>query len=183
MYGLTDDPASQEIIGLGKQIMDLKAKIRELEKARPKREVPLHPLTNWAGETVTLADCFGDKKSLVVVHNMGFSCPYCTMWADGFNGLLAHIESRMAFVVVSPDGIEQQKQGCEARGWKLTMLSAKGSEFTKALGFATDTHVMPGCSTFGRTDDGEVFLHSQAPFGPGDDFCSVWSFVDLLPPA
>ena len=40
---------------------------------------------------------------------MGRGCSYCTLWADGFNGLRHHFEDRAAFVVVSPDTPEQQK--------------------------------------------------------------------------
>ena len=33
---------------------------------------------------VRLSQLFGDKDTLFVIHNMGRTCPNCTMWADGF---------------------------------------------------------------------------------------------------
>ena len=37
---------------------------------------------------VPLSTLFGAKDDLIVIHNMGRKCPYCTMWADGFDGIL-----------------------------------------------------------------------------------------------
>jgi hypothetical protein len=42
---------------------------------------------------------------------------------------------------------------------------------------------MPGVSTFARTSDGTIRRHAAAASGPGDRFCAVWSFIDLLPEA
>ena len=39
---------------------------------------------------------------------------------------------------------------------------------------------MPGITAF-RKDGNRVLRVSDACFGPGDDFCSVWHFFDLLP--
>jgi hypothetical protein len=39
---------------------------------------------------------------------------------------------------------------------------------------------MPGVSVFRRQNEGIVRV-SDAPFSPGDDFCSVWHFFDLIP--
>jgi predicted dithiol-disulfide oxidoreductase (DUF899 family) len=53
--------------------------------------------------TAHLSDLFGDKRDLIVILNMGAACPYCTLWADGYNGRYPHISNRAAFVVSSPD--------------------------------------------------------------------------------
>jgi predicted dithiol-disulfide oxidoreductase (DUF899 family) len=60
--------------------------------------------------SVQLSDLFGEHEDLIVIHNMGVSCPYCTLWADGFNGLIRHLEDRAAFVMVSPDPPDIQKE-------------------------------------------------------------------------
>jgi predicted dithiol-disulfide oxidoreductase (DUF899 family) len=65
---------------------------------------------------INLSNLFGTKNDLFVVHNMGNSCPYCTMWADGFNGLLPHLEDRSTFVVSSPDDPFTQKEFTSQRG-------------------------------------------------------------------
>jgi predicted dithiol-disulfide oxidoreductase (DUF899 family) len=130
---------------------------------------------------VTLSELFGGRDQPIVVYNMGFACPYCTMWADGFNGHLPHIEERAAFALTSPDSVEQQRKGAAKRGWKFRMVSTAGSTFAKDMGFEDDGSPMPGVSTFVRAPDGTIQRHAGASFGPGDKFCAVWSFADLLP--
>jgi hypothetical protein len=51
----------------------------------------------------------GHYKDLILVHNMGQSCRYCTMWADGFNGIHPHLANRAAFALVWPDLPEGQE--------------------------------------------------------------------------
>jgi predicted dithiol-disulfide oxidoreductase (DUF899 family) len=141
-----------------------------------------YELSGWDGP-VSLSELFGDRDQLILIHNMGFTCPYCTMWADGFNGLLPHIEERAAFTLASPDAVEQQKKGAAKRRWQFRMVSTRGSSFSKDLGFEDEGSPTPGVSTFVRGPDGTIRRYAAASFGPGDRFCSVWSFVDLLPEA
>ncbi|HEY4822831.1 MAG TPA: hypothetical protein VIH83_04000 [Candidatus Bathyarchaeia archaeon] len=51
-----------------------------------KEKVREYVLTDSEGGKAALSTLFGKKDDLILVHNMGRSCPYCTMWADGFNG-------------------------------------------------------------------------------------------------
>ena len=39
---------------------------------------------------------------------------------------------------------------------------------------------LPGVSVFRRNEDGSIVRSAHAPFGPGDPFCPVWHFFDLL---
>src|SRR6266498_3060454 len=92
-----------------RQIADLRRKMREAQasiKPEPVKEYEFRR----AGGTVKLSELFGHQDTLIVVHNMGASCPYCTLWADGFNGLLPHIENRAAFAVASPDDPQAQEK-------------------------------------------------------------------------
>ncbi len=131
---------------------------------------------------VALAELFGDKDELVVVHNMGASCPYCTMWADGYSGVTSYIEERAAFVVASPDAPDAQKAFAKEHGWKFRMVSSQGNSFFGDMGFEDgDGNPFPGVSTFRKRGDGSVEHLASAAFGPGDKFCSVFSFFDLLP--
>ena len=41
--------------------------------------------------------------------------------------------------------------------------------------------LMPGVSVFRKETDGTIYRVSRAEFGPGDNFCAVWHFFDLLP--
>ena len=135
---------------------------------------------------VKLSEMFGDKSDLILIHNMGSECPYCTMWADGFNGALRHLQDRAGFVVVSPDSVEVQQAVRAKRGWQFEMYSAEGTSFIKDMGFASDgesyynSTVMPGVSTFRKNADGTIDRIAKDFFGPGDLYCGVWHLFDLL---
>ncbi len=148
----------------------------------PKREVGDYTFKTHRGGSISLSKMFGKSDELIVVHNMGRGCRYCTMWADGFNGLLQHLENRAPFVVVSPDDYKVQKKFAEGRGWKFRMYSARGNGFFKDMGFENKSgHAQPGVSAFQRTRGGKIYQVASTKFGPGDDFCSAWHFFDLLP--
>lgn len=136
---------------------------------------------DWDDKDVRLSSLFGSNKDLILIHNMGRQCPYCTMWADGFNGVLDHLKDRAAFVVVSPDSPQTQKAFATSREWKFKMLSAKGSSFNKDMGFESKDEAQPGVSVFQKTRDGKILRVAKDEFGPGDHYCVVWHFFDLLP--
>lgn len=183
MNSFTGVKLAKKIGKIEDKIVKLRAKANALRKKDAKAEVPDYDLKDWEGGTVKLSSLFGGKPDLIVIHNMGKHCPYCTMWADGFNGQLPHLSDRAAFVVVSPDKPEVQKEFAESRGWKFRMLSGHGSSFIKDMGFWRTKGKMsgpqPGVSTY-RLKNGKVIRVSRAGFGPGDDFCSVWHLFDLL---
>ena len=66
---------------------------------------------------------------------MGNKYPYCTLWADEYNGIVHHLEKRGPFFVVSLDSVEVQKEFAKYREWKFKMLSTQNMEFYKELGF------------------------------------------------
>ncbi|MCC5786202.1 MAG: DUF899 family protein [Phycisphaerales bacterium] len=130
---------------------------------------------------VTLAELFAGKRDLLIIHNMGRRCAYCTMWADGFNGLLRHLEDRAAFVLASPDEPGVQREFAESRGWGFRMVSTKGSSFNADLGFEPEPgKVAPGVSALYKQDDGTIVRTGKAVFGPGDPFNGAWHLFALL---
>lgn len=175
--------STREIFSLEQEIIGLQSKLDQLRQ-RTVRGQPVtdYELTAWDGSPTRLSTLFGEKDQLILIHNMGMGCSYCTMWADGFTGLLPYLERVSAFVVVSPDDIETQKAGAARRGWKFRMLSARGTSLFSDMGFESeDKSPWPGMSTLYKDESGQVRRHSLASFGPGDKFCPVFSFVDLLP--
>lgn len=171
-----------EIDELEYQLQDIKQKLAELRRQRPRDEVRDYQLLDTEGREARLSSLFGDKNSLILVHNMGRNCSYCTMWADGFTGLLPHLESRAAFVLTSPDKPEAQKEFVKARGWNFPVYSTAGTSFTRDMGFDDEEQgLMPGVSVFRKETDGKIYRVSRAEFGPGDNFCAVWHFFDLFP--
>jgi len=162
------------------EIMAIRKKMREeLGEIEP-QEVQDYVFTNTAGQ-VRLSALFGDKDDLIVVHNMGTTCPACTMWADGYTGVHHHIITRAAFVVSSPDAPAVQKKFADGRGWNFPMVSHQGNTFAADMGYRSpEGKCWPGLSVFKRKD-GKIYRVSDTGLGPYDDFCSVWHFFDLLP--
>jgi predicted dithiol-disulfide oxidoreductase (DUF899 family) len=169
-----------EIRALEEQIEKLKEKLSEARRSRKPEPIGSYQFETADGQA-SLSDLFGSQSDLLVIHNMGASCPYCTLWADGLNSLLPHIESRTAFVVVSPDAPDAQARFAESRSWNFRMASDTGRDFTSAMGYWTEKDgSWPGVSAFRRNDDGSIIRTGTAFFGPGDDFCAVWPLFDLL---
>lgn len=166
---------------LRQEIITKKKEYYELAKQMPLKIMPNYIFLNKSGNDVALSDLFGSKEELIVIHNMGMKCPYCTMWADGFNGLLPHIESRAAFVVTSPDEPELMNDFAHDRKWVFNMASTCNNTFKEDLCFQNDDGTfIPGLSTFRKEANGEIIITASTFFGEGDDFCPVWYFFDLL---
>ena len=162
-----------------RQIDVLRAKMRTAQAATEPQEVENYALA--APEATThLSDLFGKKDDLIVIHNMGASCVYCTLWADGYNGIYPHLADRAAFVVASPDPPATQQRFAASRGWRFPMVSHQGTSFAADMGYRSEKGGwLPGISVFRR--DGERVLRvADAPLHPGDDFCALWHMFDML---
>ncbi|MDR3415233.1 MAG: DUF899 family protein [Nevskia sp.] len=162
------------------QIAGIRARMRETLAEVDAEQVSDYEFATPEGP-VRLSALFGRHQDLILIHNMGASCSYCTLWADGYNGVHRHVVSRAAFVVSSPDEPAAQRRLAEARGWKFPMVSHHGTSFAADMGYRSgDGGLMPGVSVFRR--DGEKILRvSDTAFSPGDDFCVLWHFFDMLP--
>jgi predicted dithiol-disulfide oxidoreductase (DUF899 family) len=170
----------QRVDGYRKEIMALREKMRAARDAIEPAQVEDYQLADGSGP-VTLSQLFGDKSELIVIHNMGNSCAYCTLWADGYNGVADHLANRAAFVVVSPDAPETQKKFADSRGWTFRMASHGGGAFAADMGYKSQKGGwLPGVSVF-RKEDGKIVRVSDTQLGPYDDFCNVWHLFDLLP--
>jgi len=166
---------------------DIAAKRKELQELlneSARGEVADYELIDGDGRRVHLSDLFGDKEDLLVIHNMGAACPFCTLWADGFNGIVPHIESRAAFVVVSPDAPEAQKQFAASRNWTFRMYSGAGSDFSQEMGYSFEkngqVYQLPGVSAFHKRTDGTIIRTGRDSFGPGDVYSGIWYLFALL---
>lgn len=171
---------NDQIRALERQIEELKG---QLEKARA--EAVPEPVEDYVLATATgptkLSELFGDKDDLILVHNMGKSCSYCTLWADGYSGYLRHLNERTAFVLVSPDDPATQAKLAAARGWKFQMAQDADRKFTSAMGMWNENDGWwPGISGFHKNPDGSIVRTGVAQLGPGDDFCMVWPMFGLL---
>ncbi len=164
----------------------LRNEMRELQAEVEPQEVADYELAGWNGP-VRLSQLFGDKRDLILIHNMGRECSSCTMWADGFNGVYDHLASRAAFVISSPNTVEVQKAFAAGRGWRFPMVSHAGTTFAEDLGYrkrgeglAEHGGWWPGVSAF-RKDGGRILRVSDTELGPLDDFCVVYHLFEMIP--
>src|SRR5579871_3577004 len=171
-----------EIERIEQEILRLKGELVKARRAAPAETVSDYTFVGPGAETVTLSSLFGDKRDLLVVHNIGRECPYCSLWADSMNGMLKHIQERTAFVLDSPDDWQTQQRFAQERGWKFAMVSSPDATFRKDMGYQDEQgHWLPGVSAFHKQEDGTIVRVGHSPFGPGDDFCPVWPLFDLFP--
>lgn len=163
-----DDPAKVE-----ERINGLIARLSELRVKAPRLEVIDYKLLTVGGET-NLSKLFGDKQKLLVIHNMGKECPFCTLWADGFNGILPHLEDAMAVVLVSTDTPEEQAAFAKGRGWRFRLASHKDLAYTAER----TGNGMPGAAVYEKVG-GKIFLKNQCLFDPGDIYCPMFPLLGL----
>ncbi len=166
-----------EIAMLEQQIFDLTAQLNDLRAKQPGKEVPNYTFSTISGE-VTLLDLFGEQQQLLMIHNMGQACRYCTLWADGFNGLLPHLESVLSVVLVSKDTPALQRTFATSRGWRFNLASHSGGTYIREQTVLAGSANMPGAVVYERHDD--VILRKNAcVFGPGDLYCAAWPLLAL----
>ena len=165
--------------------MEIFEKQQQLFKMRKDSE--LKEVSNYEFETlegkVKLIDLFLDKDTLFMIHNMGPGCRYCTLWADGLNGFLPHLETQYSVVLTSKSTPEDQRKMANARGWRYRMVSHGGGDYIKEQTASFDPSSansgnFPGLVCYVKKD-GKVFRKNSVPFGPGDEFCSLWNIISL----
>jgi predicted dithiol-disulfide oxidoreductase (DUF899 family) len=169
--------ANEEIAELEQQIFGLVTQLNDLRKQNPGDEIGNYLFATADGET-SLLDMFGDKQTLLVIHNMGQGCRYCTLWADGFNGFLPHLESTLAVVLVSKDPPALQRQFANSRGWRFRLASHGGGNYLSEQSVMAGAGNMPGAVVYERDGD-RIFRKNACAFGPGDLYCSMWSLLGL----
>ena len=168
---------TEQIRALEKEALALAT---QLEKLR--RENTPTPVKNYSFETLTgptdLLTLFADKEKLLMIHNMGHACRWCTSWADGLNAALPHLENSFAVVLVSKNDPLTQRQFALSRGWNFRMVSHGGGEYATDQTVTPGEPDMPGIACYERKD-GQIFRKNASEFGPGDFFNPLFHVVTL----
>jgi len=173
-----------------KERIALNLEIAELEKQLGGQAMTDYELTRHDGSKVHLSELFGEHRQMVLIHNMGFACNYCTLWAEGFNGYFQHLESgeygnSAKFLLVSNDRPDQQLAGATQRGWQFDMLSCRGTSLSADLGYqsedADQVHYHPGLLIVEKLEDGSLRLHLKSEIGPGDSYMGLFHMFARLP--
>ena len=138
-----------EIEALSAQIYELTTQLHALQKAHSGNTVPNYSFQTQLGQT-TLLDLFADQDTLMLIHNMGQGCRWCTVWADGFNGFLPHLESALSVVLVSKDAPDVQRRFANSRGWRFRLASHGGGDYIREQSAQAGADNMPGVVVYVR---------------------------------
>ena len=169
--------AAATISELERQIFELTERLNAMRRAAIGHPVPDYDFKTFEGET-RLSELFGDRDKLLAIHNMGQGCRYCTLWADGINGFLPHLESELAVVLLSKDPPATQRRFANARGWNFRLASHGGGDYIRDQTTAPGVDNMPGAVLY-ELDNGTILRKNAVVFGPGDMFCPAWSLLAL----
>lgn len=173
----TEAALDEEIAALETSLYEQTLKLNELKKRRQGGAVPDYTFQTLHGP-VTLSALFGDHDRLLAIHNMGQACRYCTLWADGFNGFLPHLESALSIVLLSKDAPVLQQTFAHSRGWRFRMASHAGSRYLEEQAVEAGKGNYPGAVAY-RREGNQIFRLGAAAFGPGDLYCSHWNLLGL----
>ena len=113
-----------------------------------------------------------------MIHNMGQGCRYCTLWADGLNGLVPHLEDKFAVILASKDPPTLQRQFANSRGWRFRMVSHGGGVYIKEQTVYEGENNVPGIVCYERVGS-KIVRRDAARFGPGDRFSPLWHILGL----
>ena len=172
------------------------AALRRALPATPLDDQRFEEIREGVRTPVRLYELFdAPAHTLVLMHFMygkkqETPCPMCTLWADGYDGIVPHLRQRLSFAVLVAGDAGAFAEYARSRGWRhLRIVSAADSDLKRRLGFEDDAGGQwPGASVFRREASGRV-LHTysvNADFGPGqlrgmDLLSPFWSFLDLTP--
>ena len=177
MEAKEDTTTADRILDIERQIYELNTELNSLQKANAGLVVRDYSLTTLGGNT-SLRELFGGQNKLLAIHNMGQGCQHCTLWADGFNGLLQHLESVMAVVLLSMDPPNIQRQFANSRGWRFRLASHGGGEYIQEQSVLKGQDNYPGAVLYELLGD-EILRKNSCAFGPGDLFCAMWPLLGL----
>ena len=168
---------NNEIRDIEQKIHTLMERLAKLQQSNRGNEVINYSFSTIEGE-INLLDLFGEKDKLLLIHNMGQDYRYCTLWADGFNGFLPHLESTISVVLVSKDAPQLQRKFANSRGWRFRLASHGGGEYIQEQSVMKESNNMPGAVVYERDGD-KIYRKNDCVFGPGDIYCSMWSLLGL----
>jgi predicted dithiol-disulfide oxidoreductase (DUF899 family) len=118
----------------------------------------------------TLAEMFRGRSQLLVYHFMfgpGYTagCPSCSSIADGFNGIVTHLENHdVAFIAVSRAPLAKLQAYKRRMGWRFPWASAGDGDFNYEFNVAiTEAQQRAGDVEYNYRRGGHPITGSQYP--------------------
>jgi predicted dithiol-disulfide oxidoreductase (DUF899 family) len=166
-----------EADALEAELIEKAQKLAALRRAEAPVEIGDYGFETLDGET-RLSALFAGRDRLLAIHNMGQACRYCTLWADGFNGLVPHLEDAFSVVLLSKDPPETQRRFAQSRGWRFRMASHGGGPYMKEQGAMQGYDNCPAAVVYEHRE-GKIFRRARTGFGPGDLYSPIWHLLAL----
>lgn len=146
------------------------------------------------GNRVRLSELFAEKKPYLVLYHLMYwanddsFCPMCSLWIDGFNGIVPHVTQRANFVIASRAPVDKLQAWRAHREWyRLRLLSDDGPAFARAID-AEDADGNPDSTivVFAKNGDEIRHVYTAHPMladrERGIDLLSpLWHLFDLTP--
>jgi|ERR1700722_9488263 predicted dithiol-disulfide oxidoreductase (DUF899 family) len=177
--------------------IELRDRIEEVAAMR--RNLPPGPVVpNYeffeGGKRIRLSDLFADDKPYLILYHLMYwasddsFCPMCSLWIDGFNGIVPHVAQRANFVIASRAPVDKLQAWGAHRGWdRLRLLSDDGPAFARAID-AEDADGNPDSTIVVFEKDGDDARHVYTAHPMLDDrergidlLSPVWHLFDLIP--
>jgi predicted dithiol-disulfide oxidoreductase (DUF899 family) len=168
---------TSKIAEIERQIYELNMELNQLRRDNEGTEVKNYSFETLDG-SVSLLELFGNKDKLLVIHNMGQGCRYCTLWADGLNGFVPHLESTLSLVLVSKDAPGVQRSLANSRGWRFLLASHGGGDYIREQTVMEGSDNMPGAVVYERKGQA-IYRKNACIFGPNDLYCPIWQFLGM----
>ena len=181
-------------------LRDQRERVAELRRSLPRdttiSDQEFLEIRDGAPAPVFLSELIeSSHKPLILLHFMyggaqEHPCPMCTSWADGYDGVIPHLEQRASFILFIAGDPGAFGEYARSRGWKnIRIVSAGDSGIKRELGFETEEGGQnSGLSVIERAADGSLhhFYSQSADLGEhgfrGMDLLNpLWHFFDSLP--
>jgi predicted dithiol-disulfide oxidoreductase (DUF899 family) len=198
--------ARRELLEKEKAFTRLGDEMSVLQRALPWEAVTKPYRFDGPNGTETLPDLFAGRSQLVIYHFMfhpddAAGCPHCSLRADGFDGIVVHLNHRdVTMVVVSRAPLAKLEAYKHRMGWRFKWVSSGSSEFNydyqasftpeemaskRALyNFTMRDPFAPereGHSMFYRDETGAIF-HTYSCYDRGNDKLNLhYHYLDLVP--
>jgi len=202
--------ARKALLAKEKELIHLRDRINQERQALPWVKIGKEYVFDTPSGRKTLADLFDGRSQLLIYHFMlgpgqKAGCPSCSLLADGFDGVLTHLENHdVAFVTVSRAPLAEIEAYKTRMGWCFPWVSSAGTDFNfdynvsftperSPNGHATYNYSdmpvpagskdfeLPGLSAFSKNEQGEVFRTYSCYARGLEDMLGTMMFLDRAP--
>jgi len=189
-----------------KEFTRLRDELNQQRRELPWEAVNKEYVFEGANGKQTLPALFDGRSQLIVYHFMFHpsavvGCPHCSLRADGFNGIGAHLKHRdVTMIVISRAPYSKLAAYQKRMGWSFQWVSSRETEFNfdyhvsftpeqsaEKRAFYNYTMQDPkapereGHSVFYKDGNGAVF-HCYSCYDRGNDMLNIhYHYLDLVP--